>query len=290
MNHSAINGSLSLENLLEEFASRLEAGEASGRGRTSRRPIRSTRSSCAGCCPRCSSSPTWDAPPAPAAPRVQGEPGASATGDGTLGDFRLIREVGRGGMGIVYEAEQMSLGRRVALKVLPFAATMDPRHLQRFQNEARAAASLHHTNIVPVYGVGCERGVHYYAMQFIEGRTLADFIAQQQGGGETARLRRPSHQSPERERRVGRVGPPVAHAPGSERNRRGRRDDAGTARCGLLPAGGRVGHPGGGGAGPRPHAGHRPSRREAGQPDGGRGRPAVGHRLRPGARAERHAA
>jgi WD40 repeat protein len=84
-------------------------------------------------------------------------------------------------MGVVYEAEQVSLGRRVALKVLPFAATMDPRHLQRFHNEARAAAGLHHTNIVPVYGVGCERGVHYYAMQFIDGRTLADIIAQPQG-------------------------------------------------------------------------------------------------------------
>jgi tetratricopeptide (TPR) repeat protein len=109
-----------------------------------------------------------------------GEPGAS--GDvlaGPLGDFRLIREVGRGGMGIVYEAEQISLGRRVALKVLPFAATMDPRHLQRFHNEARAAAGLHHTNIVPVYGVGSERGVHYYAMQFIEGQTLAVLIAEQ---------------------------------------------------------------------------------------------------------------
>src|SRR5215831_16742937 len=58
---------------------------------------------------------------------------------GRLGDFRIIREVGRGGMGMVYEAEQESLGRRVALKVLPFAATMDPRHLQRFHNEARAA-------------------------------------------------------------------------------------------------------------------------------------------------------
>src|SRR5262249_36174800 len=81
---------------------------------------------------------------------------------GTLGDFRIVREVGRGGMGIVYEAEQISLGRRVALKVLPFAATMDPRHLQRFQNEARAAASLEHPHIVPVYGVGSERGVHYY--------------------------------------------------------------------------------------------------------------------------------
>jgi serine/threonine protein kinase/Flp pilus assembly protein TadD len=93
-----------------------------------------------------------------------------------LGDFRLLREVGHGGMGIVYEAEQLSLGRRVALKVLPFAATMDPRQLQRFQNEARAAASLEHPHIVPVYGVGCERGVHYYAMKFIDGQTLAAMI------------------------------------------------------------------------------------------------------------------
>jgi serine/threonine protein kinase/streptogramin lyase len=97
---------------------------------------------------------------------------------GVLGDFRLLRELGRGGMGVVYEAEQISLGRRVALKVLPFAATMDPRHLQRFQNEARAAAGLHHTNIVPVYYVGCERSVHFYAMQFIDGQDLASVIAQ----------------------------------------------------------------------------------------------------------------
>src|SRR4029077_9793733 len=84
---------------------------------------------------------------------------------GVLGDFQIIREVGRGGMGIVYEAEQISLCRKVALKVLPFAAAMDPKQLQRFKNEAQAAAQLHHTNIVPVFGVGCERGVHYYAMQ-----------------------------------------------------------------------------------------------------------------------------
>jgi serine/threonine protein kinase len=95
---------------------------------------------------------------------------------GTLGDFRIVREIGRGGMGVVYEAEQMSLGRRVALKVLPFAATMDPRHLQRFHNEARAAACLHHGHIVPVFYVGCERGVHFYAMQLIEGQTLAAVI------------------------------------------------------------------------------------------------------------------
>ena len=93
-----------------------------------------------------------------------------------LGDFRLIREIGRGGMGVVYEAEQMSLGRRVALKVLPFAAVLDNRQLQRFRTEARAAASLHHTNIVPVFSVGCERGVHYYAMQFIDGQSLAEVV------------------------------------------------------------------------------------------------------------------
>jgi WD40 repeat protein/serine/threonine protein kinase len=98
------------------------------------------------------------------------------TVDAPLGDFRILREVGRGGMGIVYEAEQISLGRRVALKVLPFAATMDPRQLQRFQNESRAAATLEHPHIVPVYGVGCERGVHYYAMKFIDGRSLAAMI------------------------------------------------------------------------------------------------------------------
>jgi serine/threonine protein kinase/Flp pilus assembly protein TadD len=97
---------------------------------------------------------------------------------GVLGDFRIIREVGKGGMGVVYEAEQVSLRRRVALKVLPFAATMDPRHLQRFHNEAQAAACLHHTNIVPVHFVGCERGVHFYAMQFIDGQPLSEIIRQ----------------------------------------------------------------------------------------------------------------
>jgi serine/threonine protein kinase len=116
-----------------------------------------------------------DAPPA-------AEPGAA----GRLGDFRLIREVGRGGMGVVYEAEQASLDRRVALKVLPLAATMDPRHLKRFHNEARAAAGLHHTSIVPVYSVGCERGVYFYAMQFIDGRTLADVIRELRGPGGAA--------------------------------------------------------------------------------------------------------
>jgi serine/threonine protein kinase len=122
-------------------------------------------------------------------------PGDSAVVDvagerlGELGDFRLIREVGRGGMGVVYEAEQLSLRRRVALKVLPLAATMDPRQLQRFRHEAQAAALLHHPHIVPVHGVGCERGVHYYAMQLISGRSLANVIDELRGGDEGGRLR-----------------------------------------------------------------------------------------------------
>lgn len=103
---------------------------------------------------------------------------ASRSIGGTLGDFRIGREIGRGGMGVVYEAEQLSLRRRVALKVLPFAAFLDPRQLQRFKNEAQAAASLDHPNIVSVYVVGCERGIHYYAMQYVEGHTLAHVIDQ----------------------------------------------------------------------------------------------------------------
>lgn len=97
--------------------------------------------------------------------------------DRTLGDFRILREIGRGGMGVVYQAEQISLSRTVALKVLPFAGVLDEKQLQRFKNEARAAATLEHPHIVPVYSVGCERGVHYFAMRYIEGQSLAEVIA-----------------------------------------------------------------------------------------------------------------
>jgi WD40 repeat protein/serine/threonine protein kinase/tetratricopeptide (TPR) repeat protein len=86
-----------------------------------------------------------------------------------LGDYRILREIGRGGMGVVYEAEQESLGRRVALKVLAAGAWSDPQKVRRFEREARAAARLHHTNIVPVFGVGHHDGQHYYVMQFIAG-------------------------------------------------------------------------------------------------------------------------
>jgi serine/threonine protein kinase len=107
---------------------------------------------------------------------AHGGEGTPSDPPGCLGDFRLGREIGRGGMGVVYEAVQVSLNRRVALKVLPFAATLDPRRLERFRNEAQAAARLDHPNIVPVYGVGCERGVHFYAMKFIDGQSLAALV------------------------------------------------------------------------------------------------------------------
>jgi WD40 repeat protein/serine/threonine protein kinase len=91
-----------------------------------------------------------------------------------LGDFQILREVGRGGMGVVYEAQQLSLGRRVALKILP--NLFDAKLKQRFEREARAAAKLHHTNIVPVFGVGQHEGMPYYVMQFIPGLGLDEVL------------------------------------------------------------------------------------------------------------------
>lgn len=109
-----------------------------------------------------------------------------ASGDATkpgkrLGDFHILREVGHGGMGAVYEAEQISLHRRVALKVLRFGRVSDPEALERFQREAETVACLHHTNIVPIFAIGSEGGVNYYAMQFIVGRSL-DQVLKGQGG------------------------------------------------------------------------------------------------------------
>lgn len=94
-----------------------------------------------------------------------------------LGDYRIVGEIGRGGMGIVYEAIQESLHRRVAVKVLPQSSLLDERRLKRFEREARTAAKLHHTNIVPVLGVGDQDGVHYYVMQYIRGVGLDEVMS-----------------------------------------------------------------------------------------------------------------
>ena len=96
----------------------------------------------------------------------------------SLGDFRLIQVIGKGGMGVVYLAEQITLQRKVAVKILPLASAFDARMQQRFQQEAQAAAQLHHAHIVPVFTVGCQDGVHFYAMQLIEGQSLAMMIEQ----------------------------------------------------------------------------------------------------------------
>ncbi|MEM9656915.1 MAG: serine/threonine-protein kinase [Planctomycetota bacterium] len=141
-----------------------------------------------------------DAEPA-AAPDISPPAGVSnleegVSAPGRLGDFRILAELGRGGMGVVYEAEQISLGRRVALKVLPLAATLTPQQLQRFKNEARAAATLRHPHIVGVYSVGVERGVHFFAMELIEGQSLAEVIDQQrQAAGEQTSMPSSSRQS-----------------------------------------------------------------------------------------------
>ncbi len=109
---------------------------------------------------------------------------APVTSDGKelkrLGDFQIIREIGRGGMGVVYEAVQESLGRHVALKLLPWQSVADTRQVQRFQREARIAASLHHSNIVPVYGVGEADGLHFLAMQYIHGQSLDSVLRELQ--------------------------------------------------------------------------------------------------------------
>jgi eukaryotic-like serine/threonine-protein kinase len=120
-------------------------------------------------------------------------PTESISPSAQLGDYRILREVGRGGMGVVYEAEQVSLGRHVALKVLPFAAAIDPKQRQRFQIEAQAAAQLHHPHIVPIFSVGCDHGIHYYAMQFVEGRSLGAILHELRHGNEDNRVEAGEH-------------------------------------------------------------------------------------------------
>ena len=93
-----------------------------------------------------------------------------------IGEFQIIRELGRGGMGCVYEAVQSSLDRRVALKVLNIRGELKDQFFARFQVEAHAAANLHHTNIVPVFQVGESDGHVFYAMQLIEGNSLEKVI------------------------------------------------------------------------------------------------------------------
>ncbi|TDJ75979.1 MAG: serine/threonine protein kinase, partial [Planctomycetota bacterium] len=114
----------------------------------------------------------------------------SETPSEQIGEFRILRELGRGGMAIVYLARQESLGREVALKVLALNPSVSVRTVQRFHREATSAAKLHHPNIVPVYSVGESDGVLYIAMEYIKGETLAEHLRAEQGseGGEPVGL------------------------------------------------------------------------------------------------------
>src|SRR5262249_54404290 len=119
-----------------------------------------------------------------------------------LVDFEILREIGRGGMGVVYEARQVSLNRKVALKVLSGGLGLTPKAVQRFRREAEAAAKLHHTSIVPVYATGEQDGPPFYAMELIDGPSLDHVIRQIKASRQRERL--------EADKKT-----PVADAPGS---------------------------------------------------------------------------
>ncbi|MBI4602978.1 MAG: protein kinase [Planctomycetes bacterium] len=130
-----------------------------------------------------------------AAPGEGGAAPVPGEGERRLGDYRIVREIGRGAMGVVFEAIQESLGRRVALKVLPGTFALDPRRLERFRREARATARIHHPSIVPVYEVGEAEGSHYYAMERIDGIPLDQVSAQRRDGATRKRDNRSSSTS-----------------------------------------------------------------------------------------------
>ncbi len=210
----SLDGESVLENLIEDCTNRLQAGEAIDVAElAARHPEHAERLR------RLLPSLEMMAEVGRTAgrPLAAGSPGTDALGPPQagpfeLGDYHVLRMIGRGGMGMVYEAIQLSLNRRVALKVLPFAAALDPHQLRRFQTEAQAAAQLHHTSIVPVFSVGCERGVHFYAMQFIEGRTVAALIQERRDVSQPANG--PTRPTTDREyiRSVARLGIQAAEA------------------------------------------------------------------------------
>ncbi len=128
-----------------------------------------------------------------------------------LGDYRLVQEIGRGGMGVVYEAIHQSLGRRVAVKIMHQRLGHDARYVERFRREAQAAARLHHTNIVGVFGVGEAAGRHYYVMEYIAGTPL-NRVIRELGAGDVDGFGPSSTQSSDHFRWAANIGVQIADA------------------------------------------------------------------------------
>jgi len=148
-------------------------------------------------CPRCGTQlpagvPRWLCPKClltglanPAAEPERPSPDPKSTTelrDGTetlpqrLGSYELLERIGQGGMGVVYRARQLSLGRTVAVKLLPYGVLATQEQVQRFRNEAESAGSLHHPNIVAIYEVGVCGDRHFLVMEYVEGQTLAELV------------------------------------------------------------------------------------------------------------------
>ena len=256
------------------------------------------RRSPGGSAPASGASTWWRPPPrrwpssrGPSGPRpisADRPPPLTNDSDGpTLGDFRVVRELGRGGMGVVYEAEQHSLGRRVALKVLPFAAAIDPRQIARFRVEAQAASQLA-TRISSRSTRSAARAASTTTpCSSSTGRPSPIDRRAPRRGRDRGPPRLPGggrldglDLDPEATPRATGVAAPVDPST-VERSTVG---DLGRHRGrGLLPRGGPPGPPGRRGPGARPSAGRAPPRHQAVEPDGRRPGPPVGHRLRPGA-------
>ncbi len=117
--------------------------------------------------------PGVELPTSPLAPKSSTGFESGIGCEGRFGDYELIEEIERGGMGVVFRARQISLDRIVALKVIKSGHLAGPQEIRRFHVEAEAAANLHHPGIVPVYEVGQVEGLHYYTMQFVSGQSLA---------------------------------------------------------------------------------------------------------------------
>ena len=226
----------------------------------------------------------------PSRPIPRGPVDRAAAAPQRVGNYRIIRELGRGGMGVVYKAIQASLDRQVALKVLAPLRSTDT-EVQRFRREAEVASRLHHTNIVPIFEAGQDGDIRYYAMQYIPGHDLHWFIkrARREHGEDLAQARSAPTDSTCAE--VGRCacspltgGLPQAIA--FEQSLRlspaaattaGRRRDG---RPGSFSPGGRDGRAGRLGPGVRPRPGSRPPRHQAHQPLAGLARDRLDHRFR----------